>query len=142
MAKLHSLVWLDYDLKRVGISGRCYRYELSAAHDCLHIAYLDKMLNEQFISVFRTSRLAYRIYYNGELLTARTAAAAAKLLDGILTKLITDNEYYSVMTVAEFLQFNRAPNKSVELYTRLKKTVSHISSVIELSRCVKAVFCE
>jgi hypothetical protein len=121
MAKTYSLIWLDDNLRRSGIAGRCFKYELSAAKDCLHIVYLDRYLQEQFIAVFRTSRLCYRIYYSGKFVTARTVKAATVRMSGILTDIITESEYYSVMTVAEYMSLDTLTHKNkLELFRRLE----------------------
>lgn len=117
--KIYSLVYLDYNLKQLGIAGKCFKYELSGAKDCLHIVYLDSYLQEQFIVVFRTSRLCYRIYHNGNLITRRSCKLATVCVSDILTDIISLNDYYNVMTVSELNKLQAITyNKKLELFRR------------------------
>jgi hypothetical protein len=97
----YSLISLDHELKTAGLTQSCIKYALSGDSLCLHIVYLDYSLAEQYISVFRTSRLCYRIYYNGVMTSKRTCREAFNFLAAVLTEVIAKNEYYKTITVAE-----------------------------------------
>jgi hypothetical protein len=99
--KTYSLIHLDDNLCRAGVARQCLRYSLSGDNACLHIVYLDNYLREQYISVFRTSRLCYRIYCNGVMTSKRTCRETAEHLAAVLSELIEKNDYYKTITVAE-----------------------------------------
>jgi hypothetical protein len=120
MAK-NSLVYVDYHLRAVGVAQKCLRYELSDDKTVLHVAYLDYKLETQFIAVFRTSALAYRIYHGGKLTTRRTAKQACEYLHGVLSDIIVAAEHYKVLTVAELNRLDSLTySQKLELYKRGK----------------------
>jgi hypothetical protein len=120
--KVYSLIWLDYNLRKSGIVGKCFSYDLSADYSCLHIVYLDKNLDRQFISVFRSSEKCYRIFYNGELISKRTSYETGEYLYNLLGDLIGRSEEYGQMTLAELRSCdNLTYNEKLNIYRRLNK---------------------
>jgi hypothetical protein len=121
-SKRYNLIYLDYRLRATGFARRCLRYELSSNKEVLHVVYLDFLLEEQFISVFRTSRRAYRVYYAGELVRKCSVKETAEYLDGLMSAIIADGEFYDVMTVSELNRLDRMEyNKRMDLYRRGRK---------------------
>ena len=119
--KTHCLTWLYKNLCEKGINKLCIRHEISSGIEDLHIVYLDKLLNERFITIFRTSRLCYRIRYNGQYLTARTAKSATALVLEILSQILLESEYAKTMTLIEYVTKVKITHKDeLELYIRNK----------------------
>lgn len=114
---LASLIW---SLRDIGYFSFCRRYEVSADNSTLYIVFFDYILHEQFITVFRTSVLCYRVYYNGKLYSARTLIKALDLLDRIRLLILDNNKLYGVMTVSELktLRLRRASAKA-DIFRRL-----------------------
>lgn len=124
--KKHTLVWLDDNLHRLGYSKRCFDYKLFRDKTMLFIAYLDIFLDEQFIFVFRTSRLCYRIYYNGKIFSCRTCKETTKFMLDILDDTIQKNDYYKTITIAELNELDKITHtKELELFTRHYKKLTN-----------------
>lgn len=103
----YRLSWLNYNLHQNGIRGKCFDYKLSSNGDALCLVYLDYLCREQFIQVHRTSRLIYKIYYNGKSFTEKTAKAATLRIENIFDEIISNSPYYSNMSVKEFMDSNK-----------------------------------
>ena len=126
--KKYDLFWLDGNLCRAGIHGKVLEYRLSGDASKLLIVYLDGSLQKQFMYVFRTSRLCYRIVYKTKFISARTCKAATSVLLDILSDIVQLNEYYHVLTVAELIKMDSTLSDSVlphkkrmDLFRRLEK---------------------
>ena len=120
--KIYHLFYLDANLRKSGAAKKCFKYDLSSNGSMLHIVYHDFLLNEQFIFVFRTSRLCYRIFYDGVLCSRRTCKVATAFIEQILSEIIKNNDYYKVMTLAEFNSCSEITHaKEIELYLRGKQ---------------------
>jgi len=127
LGKEYSLLYLIENLKRAGV-WEILHGRVSSDHTKLDLMYLDSFLNIQKIYVFRTSRLAYRIFYKTKFITARTCKIATATILEMLNDVIELNEYYSVLTVAEYVRLNLAEHekflpykKRMELSLRLDK---------------------
>ena len=91
-------------LRELGFLKKC-RLELSGDKSKLTLKYVDYLNSEQFIYIFRTSRLCYRICHKGELLTSgqNIKSVTDRLLD-ILNEIIATSDIYRVITVRELAE--------------------------------------
>lgn len=113
---------LDYLLGLSGARAKCFKYLLSASRSELCIVYHNRYFEERFLFVFRTSRLCYRIYYEGTLVSKRTAAEAAEYLHVLLADIIKRCSQYKVMTVAELNRFTGFTySNRMDLFRRLEE---------------------
>ena len=118
----HTLTFLHIELVKRDFLALFRRHKLSADKGCLHIVYLDYLLEEQFITVIRTSPLAYRIYYDNELIRTRTVKETADKLEAIHIEILERSKLYSVMTIAELKYYDKDDfEKRAELRERLRK---------------------
>jgi len=115
-----TLTYLYHELTKRNFLVLFRRHKLSADKSCLHIVYLDYLLEEQFITVIRTSALAYRIYYDNELTRTRTVKETVDRLEAIFDEILNKSKLYSVMTVSELRHYDRDDyEKRDELRKRL-----------------------
>jgi len=127
VGKKYDLIYLIDNLKRAGV-WELLHGRISSDYTKLDLMYLDSFLNIQKVYVFRTSRLAYRIFYKTEFITARTCKVATATILEMLSDIIKLNEYYSVINVAEYVRLNLAEHdkflpykKRMEFFRRLDK---------------------
>jgi len=117
----YCLTWLYSNLCEAGLNNLCLRHEISSGLEDLHIVYLNKLLQEKFISIFRTSRLCFRIRYDGKLLTAKTTKSATVLVLDILQQILASCEWSKAMSVHEYVSKTSITHgDTIKLYTRLK----------------------
>jgi len=117
----HCLTWLYKNLVTAGLNKLCLRHEISTGIEDIHIVYLDKYLNERFITIFRSSKLSFRIRYNGQTLTARTSKAATALVLELLHDIVSGSDWSKSMTVFEYVNKDIITHgDKVKLYTRGK----------------------
>ena len=115
----HNLTYLYTELMKRNFFALFRRHKLSMDKGCLVLVYLDYLLDEQFITVIRTSPLAYRIYYDNKLVRTRTVKETADKLDTIHDEIMARSKLYSVMTIAELKHYNKNDyEKKAELYKR------------------------
>jgi|GEM_PF-3432432 len=105
--KLYCLTWLNSNLRQAGIHSKCMRYDLSNDKSKLSICYLDYLFNPQFIFVYRSSRLCYRIIYKNQTITARNSGIATKFLIEIFDEIIPVCDKYKILTVAELHELDK-----------------------------------
>jgi len=121
-ARQYDLIELDGLLRRSGARAKCFKYLMDEGSSALCIVYHDHYFEERFLLVFRTSRLCYRIFYEGDLISKRTAKQTAEYLHVLLSDLITRCEKYKVMTVAEFNQYTGFTySNKLDLFRRLEE---------------------
>lgn len=105
--KTQTLGSLYYQLKERGMLQLFKRHQISNDNSCLHIVYLDYILDEQFITIIRTSSQCYRTYYNKELTCTRNIPDTINNLTKILEDILSQSKLYSVLTIKELIHFNK-----------------------------------
>ena len=102
----YSLIWLDHSLRNSGIHKKCFGYNVSGDSSMLRIVYLDYLCRQQYIFVFRTSRLCYRICYGNTMINANSAGTATTKILHLLDTVIAKAKIYDSITVREHNKLN------------------------------------
>ncbi|MDR2202367.1 MAG: hypothetical protein LBP26_06395 [Clostridiales bacterium] len=119
MSKNYTLLDLDNKIRSNGVQHFFTSYSLSSLSDSLSMTYLDEHLDTRYIFIFRSSRLAWRVYDRHILHTFRTCQETFKFLQNLTAKLAQNNEYYSVITLKEYTALiNPMYNEKLEIYRR------------------------
>jgi len=116
---IYCLTWLYKNLCAAGLNKLCLRHEISTGLEDLHIVYLDSLLQERFITIYRSCENRYRIRYNSSTYFAKTAKGATELVLKILHETLAQSGWSKVMTVYEFATKDTVSHgDSLRLYTR------------------------
>jgi len=122
MNKKYHLIHLIHSLRQGFFFSFAKRYDISLDSSSIHIVYVDHMFDDQHITIFRTSALAYRVYYDGKLYRRRNVVDTIALLDWIVDDISKRCSYYSVITLAELKDLSKFDcSRRLELRSLLHK---------------------
>ena len=158
LAVKYSLTWLDHNLRDCGVHKKCFNYNISGDRTMLRIVYLDYLCRQQYIFVFRTSRLCYRICYGNTMINANSAGIATNKILDLLDTIIAKAKVYDSITVREHNKLNPELdfyvngdldfNKRMELSRRdnkdynkkrldsLPRYISHVSKIDDYNKSI------